>query len=354
MLDITQAVNVVKGCIDNNSIIKAYSYILIDNNRITAYNGEQAITARVTGLDNISCSLPGDLTIKIINSLDAKNATIEQNAEQNHLMIKSNKTKIKLATIPKDDFVFNDSFHKIAGGTNTKLTADIFEAFDKVKDTIESREAIVSKHGVFIFPDEKGGSTFYSTDSNQISRFKVPKTLLFNKKVQIPTTFCKLLLANKDSLLDGTLMITDKFIVAKSKGLSLFSHVTSDQEFLDFEVVIAGYQKKDSFKVPVVPEMSDAIDRCLIIQAISENKPIDITVGKSTVTFSSKSIYGVMNIPVKIPAPSPESIEIQVSGIFLKSLVAGTSTLVLSKSANVLIGTDKNLFRITSCMRSEE
>ena len=350
-MDIIQAVNIAKGCIDNASIIKFYSYICIDNNRVITYNGEQAIILKVSGVENISCAIPGDVLTKILNSLPAQGTALEYKAESNSLTITNNKTKIKLVTLPKTDFIFDETYTK--GGASTKLEEPIFKAIDSVKDTIDTNKAIVQRHGIFIFP-QGNGSVFYSTDGNQLAQFNLSKVKLVDTKTLLPAEFCQLLWSNKEHLLDGTLTINDNYAVAKSKGITLISHVLTNITFPDFEGVIGTYNQKSnhSLKVEVTPDIIEAVERCLLIQASSETKPIDVTISKSNIIFSSKSVYGVMNIPIKMANPSTEVFEVRFNGLFLKSLITNVESFMLSK-ANIGLGTGKNLIRIMAGIREE-
>lgn len=356
-MNLVEATNMIKPCISTGDVVQILSYICFSKKHVTAYNGNQAMIVKTQGIDNISCVVPGIVFAKLISSLPPS-ATVSHDADSNilHINSKATKGKMKLSTMPVDQFIFDKSLIKNEPLPYIATSERFLNGIRKCKDTVSDNEAKPAMTGITVEVTDDNIS-MYSTDSIQLSRYILAnKHSSFRGKIMLPIEFCNIMvgLTNKGAFESAKIMIgrDTAYIQSEDKEIALFTHVIPDLNFLSFENTIKENYNKNVETHPIPDTLDDSLVHSMLILEGDDKKVNIIThEDQDYIELVSNSTYGNANI--KVPFPRSVDNDFVVNGDSFRTMLKLTKEIAFVKKKQnntVVIGKYSNRFlRIIAC-----
>ncbi len=315
------------------------SHILLNNGKVLAYNGNQAVIIKSNDVKGLSCAVPANIATALFKSLPPDD--IKLSSSEDSLTVVCNDTKIKLVTIPATEFGFDESVLNVKGD-EFLVSSEFLNALSKCLLTTDDSE-LTDTGGIYLIAGDT--TTMFSTDRLNISKYKLDDNLVKNDLV-LPTAFCQLLLSHRQHFEGCTAILNKDYLLVKSKGFNIFTHLKTPETIPKFEDVWNTYTSQETpDSIEVTDEMIDAVDRCSIILT-QDKKPIELYLKDESLIFYCESSYGIMNIPVKVK--TKDTAKIVVDAVYLKPFVSNVKEFVIYK--DVILGHDGNFSRLTAGM----
>lgn len=278
---LTDVVNLVKPALSTAAYIPALTHIRFDGEYATAYNDITAISVRFP-LDH-ECCLPGDLLARTLNSFAAPHVAL-QKGMGTEVVISSGRSKIKMPTLPVDQFPYTIPDDDASGGFD--VTAEILKGIDRCLVSVGNDPTHPAQMGITLDVDDDGHAVLFSTDNFSISRYQTKSKVKLpgDSPVILPTFFCSQLLilgkafpdAEIDlSMVPGGVLAT----IGRSKAF-LFSKTMVDLEPLDFPKIVNDHVKLSGLKgrAGALPDSWEgSIQRALLVVASEVDKSTKFT-----------------------------------------------------------------------------
>ena len=359
-MKLLDAVNLVKNCVSNDDVVQILSHICLDDNKIIAYNGAQAIIVKTDDIDDISCAVPGTTLIKILNSLPVNEVKISQEDDILNITCAKTKTKVNLSTLPRKQFIFKeeDISDKINKDYYLVVNEEFISGLTRCIDTISDNRTKIEENGITIIA--KGESmVLYSTDRVQLSSYVITENVTYNGVFMIPQTFCQMLLELKSIVLGRKMFIANDCLMIVSKEVTLFSHLISDISYLPYRQVITDNVSDDIVLFRVPKKLSDSLTRCMLV-ATATDKRVGITTSSRNnfIELSGDSLLGNIRERVIIKQTLKDG-TFTVNGDFLNNMLPHVTEIAFNtrgKNSTVIVGISENssFTRIISSIPTEE
>lgn len=272
---LTEVVNLVKPALSTAAYIPALTHICFDGEYATAYNDVAAISIK-SPMD-LECCLPGDLLARTLNSFAATHVAL-QPGSGSEVVMSSGRSKIKMPTLPVDQFPFTLPEN---GKGGFDVTAEMLKGIDRCLISVGNDPTHPAQMGITLDVDEDGHAVLFSTDNFSISRYQTKSKIDLpgDSPVILPTFFCsQLLLLGKAfpdadidlSMVPGGVMAT----IGRNKAY-LFTKTMLDLEPLDFPRIVNDNVKLAGLKgrAGKLPDAWEgAIQRALLVVATEVDK----------------------------------------------------------------------------------
>ena len=98
-----QTLNLAKPALASQPFVPILTHFCFDGAWVLAYNDVQAIGVRYSA--GVECSVPGDLLIKLLGTLQASDVQLQE--ESGILHVSAGRSKLKLPTLPIAQFTFD-------------------------------------------------------------------------------------------------------------------------------------------------------------------------------------------------------------------------------------------------------
>lgn len=274
-------VNLVKPALSTAAYIPALTHIRFDGEYATAYNDVTAISVKC-GLD-LECCLPGDLLSRTLNSFVAPHLAIQQ-GNGAEVVLSSGRSKIKMPTLPPDQFPYNIPDESATNGF--EVTAEMLKGIDRCLISVGNDPTHPAQMGITLDSDDDGSAVLFSTDNFSISRYQTKSEVRLpgDSPIILPTFFCVQLLALGKAMPDSDIelsMVPGGVLatIGRSKAF-LFSKTMVDLEPLDFPRIVNDHVKLAGLKgrAGAIPDAWEgALQRALLVVSAETDKSTKFT-----------------------------------------------------------------------------
>ena len=339
--------NTVKPAVSAQSYIPVLKHFMFDGKTVTAYNDVSAISVSLEA--EFKGCVPADLLIKTLNSLSSDTVIFEIQNES--LLVKSGRSKIKLPVLPAEDFptvsVMQRTLVAIGGFSVSKdmLTGIKLCLLGVGNDTQHPAQMGVTLDPLFSLEQ----AALYSTDSATLSRFtfNTDMDIPGDAPVILPTFFCEQLLSMARVCEDMKIEIYNGALLAVfSDGSTLFTKTIIDLEPMTFAEVFSKYcDKSEAFKrLLEIPEKFEAsFERAVIIQSDEPQQSTSVTVAGNRLTLRSVSKAGEIEDVMTFSAVDSFC---DITPAYVKRMLPVTSKVALMPSVMVLTDDKQELIHL--------
>ena len=274
-----------KACLSTQDIVPILSHFCFDGKHITAFNGTQGIVLDFES--DLKCALPGELLVKLLNSYSAKDLSFTP--EDNNVLIKAGKSKVNLAALPEEDFLFEIPNTKKL--PSFEITDDFLNGIKKCLFSVGKNVLQRNQFGVTLTEDENGAK-LYSTDNHRISRYELAEATGTENNLLLPEAFCSMLINIGKDAGSGEFFIGSDFVVAIFDGVMVYSKLMVDVDYLDFEGAInASIDGYPEYQEP--PKgLEAAFNRCLLFATKDQDPIVRLVSDDETLVITSESGLG--------------------------------------------------------------
>lgn len=297
-----------KHFLTNQDFIAVLQHFAFDGESVTAFNDIQACRLKLD--TDLQCTIPGNLLIRLLSTLNTEVIDIKENKTKTHVDIISGKNKTKLPMLPLEDFVFTLPETTEAPIT---LTPDVIEGIRKCLISVSANPTRPEFNGInFII--ERDSLKLYSSDGKTISRYTLDDKFSVEATEQIqsilPSFFCEKLTTLHPALVGKTANVECQFdtqwVTANLDGNFLFTRVI-DRKPPDCEGAILTYAADaDKLLMWEIPsELESILDRAvLFLDAQNGINESEFAVTGNEVRVHTASVLGTstdtFNIPIDL------------------------------------------------------
>lgn len=254
------------------------THFCFNGSTVIAFNDLQAIEVKYKS--ELNCALPGALLSKLINSL--QNNALEVIQKMDEIQFTSGKTKIKVPTLPSEDFIFE--MPSVEDCQEIRVPLDVISGLANCLISTSNDLANPEKSGVRLIIHDKI-LEFYSSDSVSLSKFvynspDVPDCVI---DIIIPSAFCEQLIRltkTKASDVEETAFVNifispddeDTFLIAEiDANITIFTRLIEVEEKIYYDEIINSFETQLSCWNAIPKELENIIDRACILVAPEES-----------------------------------------------------------------------------------
>lgn len=282
-----KSINLVRPALASQAFVVSLTHVAFDDGMVMAYNDITSIG--VACKFEYDVCLPGDLLIKILNSLSADELMV-QKPDEATLQFVGGRSKFKIPLLQLDTFPFvlpdSPILNKI------KLTPDLISGIEKCLISVGTDPTHPAQMGVTL---EEGG-VLYSTNNFSISRYQSSSDikLAAGAPVILPTYFCQQLISLSRAFPKEPveMEVRDTSItVWFGDDIYLFTKL-GDNDPLDFSRIIKKHCSDAAIKehAATIPEAFDsAFERALLIVADDLDRSSQITIDEEKLRIVTRS-----------------------------------------------------------------
>jgi DNA polymerase III sliding clamp (beta) subunit (PCNA family) len=294
--ELSSKLGLITPCLGKQDFVEILKHICFKDGQITSFNGTQA--AIVDCETGFKCTVEGNLLQKLINSYSVVDIELEQNRDS--LALSCGKSKVKLNILSSDDFVFE--LPEIPSTEpQVKIDTDFVSGISKCLISVSDNFIEKSQSGITV-DAHSGGVFLYSTDDICLSKYTTNQECEKSAKTILSKLFCTQLISWQKALGDGILYIGLDYVKAEfNEGKAiLFSKIDPEDEFLDFEDVIAQSYFEDTVTIDIPEKLEEILHRCSLITSNKMEQFVTIEVGKNFISLLAEGKDGVHKITDKI------------------------------------------------------
>ena len=340
------SLNMVKPALAVKDYIPILTYFMFDDGSVTAYNDIQAINVE-SDVDVQGC-IPAELLIKSLGSMTAEQ--VEFKRVDNHVLLISGKTKIKLPVLPVEDYPTVMQHNKKELGT-FKITEEMLTGIKKCLAAASNDPQHPSHMGITLEPMYSADEiALYSTDNVTISCYIVrdKDTLLpDDKPLILPLVFCQQLILLSKITMDIEVGIYSGSLVARFEDKAvLFTKTLADVNAINFMDVVSKYINPTQLtsKLQHIPDVFEqSIDRAVLMQNKEDFKTTSIVIANRTMTLESISKFGEATDDMPYAG---DDIEINIDPSLVKRVLPIASKMAMFRKVMVLTDENENYIHL--------
>jgi hypothetical protein len=278
-LTLLDQIETVAPALSSKETIPILSHLWFTGKQVMAFNDGIAISAKLE--TEWKAAVPAVL-IKLLRASAASDLiiTVQTNGE---LLCKAAAAKIKLPTMPPDDFVFK--MPTLGKDDKPSINIDIEPFFDALEFAVKcvAAEATVPEQlGVSLIASGKNTASVYSTNEKSLFYSKVKLNGMMPKRVILSEEFCKQMLALRNKGDAPALYIREDCAIFVNGGVMLFGKLIHSENPLDFDGVLQRHFPdigKDPKLSDIPSKMKMIIDRACIIMNSSGDTQVMVKDG---------------------------------------------------------------------------
>jgi DNA polymerase III sliding clamp (beta) subunit (PCNA family) len=292
---LSKIASLVRPALATQTFIPAYNHIAFTGRRAMAHNDIAAIDVKAD-LPIRGC-LPGELLIKTLASFNGDSVMLQESAKDQSVLVVSGRSKIKLPTMPLNDFPFEmPEFNKAA---EIELSKEMVSGIERCLVSAGSDPNHPSSMGVTL-DHEDGYATLFATDNFTISLYQTDTKVELpgDAPVILPTFFCNQLISLAKAFPSEQpvlFLLADGLLVEFSNDATLFTKTLVDLTPVDFPKLVRGLVALDGLqkKLTGIPDaFESAFQRALLVQSAELDKTTRVSFDGNQLSLSSSSQMG--------------------------------------------------------------
>lgn len=255
--DLLRLLDTIKPALGKVVFVPVLGHFCFDGKWVSAYNDSVGIACTVD--IGITGALPGDLTLRLLNSMAADGLSITM-SDAGTAVVKCGRSNVKLPTMPPDAFVFKPAQFK-RPQVEFKITENALIGIEMCLIAVGVDPTHAAQMGVTVDP---ASACLYSTDNVTMSRYRFKKGDPIIDAAQdgqafiLPTAFCQQLVSMAKRAGDVEIVgeVHESGIVVRfGEDVLLFGKVRSDTTPLDFAGVFSKTTSGDAVGPIDVPAL---------------------------------------------------------------------------------------------------
>jgi DNA polymerase III sliding clamp (beta) subunit (PCNA family) len=335
--------NLVKPAIAAKDYVPILTHFMFDGESVTAYNDILAI--------NLECDvkiqgcIPADLLIKSLNSIKTEEVSLLRH--DNHVMLTSGKTKIKLPVLQSADFPTTLSSKSKLIST-LKVTDKMLEGIQKCLMAVGVDFNHPAQMGVTLDPAfSRTECALYSTDNVTISRYVFTSngTIGSNAHMIMPTMFCQQLVALSKRYGSAEIETYAGALVARfGCEAILFTKTLVDMQPMPFDTIIGKYADEDKLKLINTPDIfHESFERAVLVQENELSKSTDVIIENGKLLLESQSNKGEVADEMQYAG---DSMHFTIDPSLVKRVASMADKIAILRRVMVFMDKDQNYLHL--------
>lgn len=336
----------VSPALSDKDLIPVLTHFWMTGKEVMAFNDQIAIS--VPCKTEFQGAIPGQLFLNLLKNSKAKTVELIPNGKE--LTVKAASSKIKLALLPPDDFMFEmPDYEQVP-----ILPVDMDDFLIGVESCLRSVGAdtgVPDQLGVTVIPS-KDSVALYATNTITISQSIVKcKANKVEGRFILSTLFCNQMLRLAKAAKKMKLHIDQNYaLLTLDNGVKMYGHLLHSERPADFESVINDHFKPEMRKhlSPIPSKLKLIIERAMIIASKSvDERATTVTVKDGKMRFVSKSagvaeISDYMDIGDKHP-----NVSVRLDPKLLKMGYGSFDNILVTENCAVMVK-DNSIYMIAA------
>lgn len=274
------------------NFVACLTHFRFDGKTALAYN--DVVALEVACDFPLKKCLPGDTLLSLLSSSRATEVELVED-EETHVSLKMGRSKVKLPSIPLNEYVYQPLREKPEG--EVRVTDQFLSCMEAALLSVGTDPSAPYRLDVTMYVENLKSVHFYSSDVVTITR-AILKTNVSGVKAGfsaiLPRQFCTLLvdIGKKDSIKSfnlNTLNATVQF----DSGLILTSRLLQGANQAEFEKVFSFHSKDITSLIDIPQQLQRCLDRALIVAGDREDRFTSIKItDKGKMLLETMSLKG--------------------------------------------------------------
>jgi DNA polymerase III sliding clamp (beta) subunit (PCNA family) len=312
--DLLAALHQIEPAIAAKGLINSFRNVFFDGTRVSAYDDKVALSTELAF--EFKGGVEGKLLIPFLERSRAKEVEVEQEQAKGAtvLAVKAGRARLKLPTLPVEDFAFK--FPKLDNATLVDPT--LVGSLALAAISLGTDPGHEWRLGITVDVSD-GKIVLCSSDNLSCSRVstkvKAPEGL---KPVVLPPNFIQLLLSIERKDIVKNFYLARKWAAVEfASGLRLYARTIADVQSKRY-VSLFKRQPEQWFAVP--KNLGPSIERALVIIDTSDEKVATFDIAGGKLRMTAKTASGEVKEALSVPDAHP-TIKVQVQpSIVLRAL----------------------------------
>lgn len=299
--ELLDKLEVVSPALSTNELLPVLTHYWLTGETLMAFNDQIAI--EVPCHSDVVGAVPGVLLSLVKNS---KAREAELTHTNDNFLVRLASTRIKLAHLSKDNFVFNMP----KKGKHVLIVKDrkaFFEALGVCMLSVGTDTAVTDQLGVTLLADGKSALMAFATDNASIAHARIELasgSAALKQRVILSSQFVKQVLALGPSAKNIHLEINDDYALFEVPGVRVFGRLIVSTSPIDFDDIVKRHFPAEARKqlVQIPSKLKLMLDRAVIItDSMTDQAATTVTCDGEVMKFVSRTGRGEVVETVQLP-----------------------------------------------------
>lgn len=344
-VDLLDKLATVAPALAASDLIPVLSHLWFTGTHVMAFNDQIAISTPCK--TEFTGAVPGTVLLNLLKSSRAKEA--ELLPQDGNLQVKAASSRLKLAMLPKDSFIFEmpkPNVKETLAVDMKRFVAGIDACMRSVGKDTSSPDTT----GVTLTAGESSLS-LYSTNNATVSHaaVKLARKAPFKERVILSASFCEELLALVKGKEQTHVEIYDDHALCVAGGTVLFGRLVESDKPLPFDEIMARHFPASAKKqlVPIPSKLKLILERATIIaDAKGGMVRTAVTVKDGRMRFVTKSDRGEVIDSMQVGEQQPE-VSVMLEARLLKVGYGHFDKMLVAADCCVMAG-DGTLYMVAA------
>ncbi|AFV81301.1 putative beta clamp protein [Vibrio phage vB_VpaS_MAR10] len=283
-----RVLNFIKPALSPHDFVPVLSHFCFTaDGDVYAYNDLVGVTVREHDFGIVG-ALPGKDLLKVISSFGKADIQIEELDSGAGVLIKSGRSKTKLAMLGEDDFVYDPVTNSgLEPRVELELSEEILAAFKKCITGIGDDPTCPAQMGVTVTDN-----FLFSTDNITITAYEFEDPIEGIGQVILPKQFCELVTElskyNKSEVITLSFYDDNVTAILEDESVEITTRLISDDEPFDFEGVLESFLEDDNL-VKIPTEFKDMFARAEAVLGKGDDALLKVLVEDEVLSITAKS-----------------------------------------------------------------
>lgn len=293
-LDLIDAMRLAKSALSNQDYLPILKHFVFDGESLSAYNDSLGIS--IDFESDLKCAIPGDLLQSLVTKYSAEELKFDVGEEK--IEMKCGRNRTSLPYLPLEDAI--DWIPNTDPLTDFKADGAFLMGLDRCKEFVGDDANRLAEIGVTITAKADGSGDLFATDNLTMSRQHLNLKNFEGDELNciIPVAWCNTVINLTNEIGDEDVHIEfgEGYVMADiGEGEAIVVAKLIEAEPYNFEEIIdqnlEGVEYEKSLVSPPV-EFYAALERNLVIQSVSQDKEVDISLSGSVMKMNCNSAIG--------------------------------------------------------------
>lgn len=288
--ELQRILNFIKPALSQHDFVPVLTHFCFtEHGEVYAYNDLIGVTVREQDF-GILGAIPGKDLLKVISAFPKQEINIEEVDEGAGVLLKSGRSKTKLAMLQPEDFLYEPITNTAATPlAETEVTEEMLSALKKLVTGIGDDGSSPAQMGVTITPN-----AMYSTDNITITAYELEEAIEGIDQVIVPKSFvelvCELSKFNKAEIITLAFYGDNVTAILEDESVEITTRIINDEDPFNFEGLVDGMlSEAEDLLVKIPTEFKDMFQRAEGILGKNDEVPMELVIWDGNMQISAKS-----------------------------------------------------------------
>jgi DNA polymerase III sliding clamp (beta) subunit (PCNA family) len=296
--ELRDTLNLVRSSLSNLEFMPILTHFCFvsEQGTVYAYNDITALLSELPLAEGLTMGIPGVTLLDLVGTLPDDAEVSLTNGGGNVALFKSGKTKIELACLNHDEFLFEPP--RIPHAISITVTDEFVRALELVMPSLGD-DALEKALTAVLVDMQRDAMEFYTSNRRSLTHTTVPVKDGGGFRMLWPKSFCEQLLTLRKQFDTAELLVGEKWLLARfpdEKQTRLYSKLLPEKPVDLGEILESVLPKpRDPQWVKIPDGMVAALNRVMVMVASESTKACYLRLDEDGLRIEARSSLGEVN-----------------------------------------------------------